>query len=417
MNRRIFAIFLIFVCSSVAWLFLAGTIAIRTGASGEGSRGKVESSWGTVQQQAVPYASWDRVTEDVTESIVNEKVLRARNKKTETFQLPLEKSHIQVQLDLDHRQKGLLWFSTYKVRFAAEYEFRNDSHEAQNITICFPLPAKDAIYDDLTFALNGLPIPAANQATSVSTVRQMQPGEIVRLGVGYNSQGLGSWFYSFGSGVSQVHDIELVMNTNFKGIDFPENTISPSEKRETPTGWQLGWKYKSLLSGYRIGTTMPEKLQPGPLAGQISTFAPVSLFFFFFVMFIITALRNIELHPMNYFFLATAFFAFHLLLAYLVDHISIHAAFVICSAVSIFSVGQLFAAGGGTEICRARGRSGAVHLPRLVFLRLFLQRLHRAGRDHRFHPHSVCGDANDRKNPLAGKVCLKTQLATFGFNY
>ena len=41
---------------------------------------------------------------------------------------------------------------------------------------------------------------------------------------------------------------------------------------------------------------------------------------------------------MNYFFLATAFFAFHLLLAYLVDHISIHLAFAICSVVSIFLV-------------------------------------------------------------------------------
>jgi len=83
---------------------------------------------------------------------------------------------------------------------------------------------------------------------------------------------------------------------------------------------------------------MPEKLQPGPLAGQISFFAPVSLFFFFFLMLIITTMRDIDLHPMNYFFLATAFFAFHLLLAYLVDHISIHAAFLICSAVSIFLV-------------------------------------------------------------------------------
>jgi len=80
---------------------------------------------------------------------------------------------------------------------------------------------------------------------------------------------------------------------------------------------------------------MPEKLQPGPLAGRISFFAPVSLFFFFFLMFIITTLRRIELHPMNYFFLAGAFFSFHLLLAYLVDHISIHTAFVICSLVSI----------------------------------------------------------------------------------
>jgi inner membrane protein involved in colicin E2 resistance len=41
---------------------------------------------------------------------------------------------------------------------------------------------------------------------------------------------------------------------------------------------------------------------------------------------------------MNYFFLAAAFFAFHLLLAYLVDHVSIHIAFVICSLVSIFLV-------------------------------------------------------------------------------
>ena len=48
--------------------------------------------------------------------------------------------------------------------------------------------------------------------------------------------------------------------------------------------------------------------------------------------------KNRHLHPMNYFFLAAAFFAFHLLLAYLVDHISIHLAFLICSAVSVFLV-------------------------------------------------------------------------------
>ena len=36
-----------------------------------------------------------------------------------------------------------------------------------------------------------------------------------------------------------------------------------------------------MVSGYEIGMAMPGKLQPGPLAGQISFFAPVSLFFFF----------------------------------------------------------------------------------------------------------------------------------------
>lgn len=49
-------------------------------------------------------------------------------------------------------------------------------------------------------------------------------------------------------------------------------------------------------------------------------------------------LRNIDLHPMNYFFVSAAFFAFHLLLAYLVDRIDIHIAFVISSIVSVFLV-------------------------------------------------------------------------------
>jgi len=41
---------------------------------------------------------------------------------------------------------------------------------------------------------------------------------------------------------------------------------------------------------------------------------------------------------MHYLFVACGFFAFHILLAYLVDKISIHYAFWICSAVSVLLV-------------------------------------------------------------------------------
>lgn len=84
--------------------------------------------------------------------------------------------------------------------------------------------------------------------------------------------------------------------------------------------------------------TMPAKLQPGELVSRITFFAPVSLMFFFFLLFILTLLKNIEIHPMNYFFLAASFFSFHLLLAYTADLIDIHLAFAISSAVSIFLV-------------------------------------------------------------------------------
>lgn len=130
----------------------------------------------------------------------------------------------------------------------------------------------------------------------------------------------------------------MVLRTDFSGFDFPDNSLSPTVKRQAGNGWELQWDYQNLISGFDIALQMPEKLQPGPLAGEISYFAPVSLFFFFFIIFILSTLRGIDLHPMNYFFLAGAFFAFHLLLAYLADHISIHLAFAISSAVSILLV-------------------------------------------------------------------------------
>jgi inner membrane protein involved in colicin E2 resistance len=183
------------------------------------------------------------------------------------------------------------------------------------------------------------PLVISNEKSSTLGTTKVGAGQTATLRVGYRSQGLNEWRYSFGTNdVTQVQNFTLNMKTNFKDIDFPDNTISPSTKHETTKGWELTWSYKNLLSGYQIAMVMPEKLQPGPLAGKISFFAPVSLFFFFFIMFIITTMRGIELHPMNYFFLAAAFFSFHLLLAYLVDHTSIHTAFAISSVVSVFLV-------------------------------------------------------------------------------
>jgi len=127
----------------------------------------------------------------------------------------------------------------------------------------------------------------------------------------------------------------MLVRTDFSGFDFPDNSLSPTEKRPTNQGWELEWSYQNLVSGFDIALKMPQRLQPGPLAGRISYLAPVSLFFFFFVVFILSELRGIDLHPMNYFFLACAFFAFHLLMAYLADHIAIHAAFVISAIVSV----------------------------------------------------------------------------------
>jgi inner membrane protein involved in colicin E2 resistance len=339
MIKRITAIIFIFVCTTFAWAILGATIFQRTYDLGSASESRVASTWGAPQNQAPPTASFEELVPKKEVSTENgKKIERVTQEKVSTG-LPLESSHLNVDLNLEHRQKGLLWYSTYKVGFDGAYSFRNASDKDQTVTFTLNFPTAQAIYDDLVFTVDEVPVTLKNEKNSASGTARVAAGRAANLKVGYKSQGLNDWRYSFGSSdVAQVRDFSLQMTTNFKDVDFPDNTLSPTEKHETPNGWNLNWNYKNLVSGYQIAMTMPEKLQPGPLAGRISFFAPVSLFFFFFLMLIITTLRGIELHPMNYFFLAAAFFSFHLLLAYLVDHVSIHLAFGICSAVSIFLV-------------------------------------------------------------------------------
>lgn len=339
MTRKIIAIIFIFICASVAWAILGATIFARTYDSGAVSSNRVASTWGSQQNQGPPTASFSTPITKQQDVPENGKFVRKTWTEDLITDIPLESSKVDVDLDLEHRQKGLLWYSTYKVRFAGVYGFRNPSDKEQNLVFKLQFPTTQAIYDNLTFVVDGTPAAISNEGNAAKTAVKIGPGKTAQLAVAYSSQGLNEWRYSFGStDVTQVKDFSLKMSTNFKDIDFPDNTLSPSEKHETDKGWDLTWSYNSLLSGYQIAMVMPEKLQPGPLAGRISLFAPVSLFFFFFLMLIITTMRGIDLHPMNYFFLAAAFFSFHLLLAYLVDHISIHAAFAISASVSVFLV-------------------------------------------------------------------------------
>lgn len=335
MIKRIGALVFIFVCTTIAWLILGATIFSRTySPMSDELRSRVAASWGTAQQQSPPTASYQHQAMHV----VQDGNVSKQVESTETVPISLEASTVDVALDLEHRQKGLLWYSTYRVNFVGDYTFTNYSGEERDVTFRLLFPSQQAIYDGLAMSVDGKPLNIQNGDNGAFGVARVPVGKTVTLSTSYRSQGLDSWRYEFGGGISQVRDFTLNMRTNFKDIDFPENTISPTMKNENGAGWNLTWSYKNLISGYSIGMAMPQKLQPGPLAGEISLFAPVSLFFFFFLMFIITTLRGINLHPMNYFFLAAAFFAFHLLMAYLVDHVSIHIAFGICSVVSIFLV-------------------------------------------------------------------------------
>jgi inner membrane protein involved in colicin E2 resistance len=341
MFKRIAAIGFIVVCTSIAWAILGSTIVYRTNYSDEQLKSRVSSAWGTAQEQTPPTAAYQIVSQkQVTSTEDGTAAVRTVEHKT-WVTLPLEQTRANAALRLDYRKKGLLWYSTYQVDFSGVYRFSNPSDQAQDVTFRMHLPAGQAVYDDLNFSVNDVSVATTNEKNDAVATILLQPRQTAALRVAYRSHGLDNWSYGFGDEVTQVKDFQLHVTTNFPGFDLLENTLSPTaEVRQKDVldqkdGWDLAWNYKNLVSGYHVGIALPQKLQPGPLAGRISYFAPVSLLFFFFVLFLLTTARGIELHPMNYFFLACAFFSFHLLMAYLVDRISIHVAFAICSVVSI----------------------------------------------------------------------------------
>jgi hypothetical protein len=309
--KHLVAIIVIFCGASLAWMILGTTLVARTADSDTSQRERLSTQWGTAQAQYAPQVVARRQV------------------------IPIRSSRINVQLNLEQRRKGLLWYNLYDVHFAARYVIRNTT-DTPHLAVKLPLPASDGSYADLIYRIDGRQVDNALALDQDKVAFDLAPGRETTIQVAYRSRGMDSWIYRFKTGVESVNDFTLTMITNFSAIDFPPQTLLPVTEQQVGNGWRLKWRYTTLVTGEGIGMTVPYPLQPGPLAQRITFWAPVALLFYLFVMLLITTLRGMELHPVNYFFLACAFFAFHLLFAYLVDRIAIETAFIICSLVSMF---------------------------------------------------------------------------------
>src|SRR5579871_975668 len=201
MVKRLCAILFIFVCTSIGWMVLGGTIWNRTNSSGERTRGSVQSIWGTAQTQIAPRAEYT-VAVPYQETIEEKGVKRIVEKtRDETHELRPSSSDIAAGINLAHRKKGLLWYSTYGVTLRGDYEFINSDAVKRHLSVILPFPASQAMYDDLQFFVNGQPGEIATNKGGASVDTDLDPGKTVKIHVAYKSQGLDSWRYDFGPNV------------------------------------------------------------------------------------------------------------------------------------------------------------------------------------------------------------------------
>lgn len=339
---RIVGIIVVFCAASIAWLILGGITVARSDDSSVSLRGEVQELWGSAQYQYAPTLRFEWQTQELVERQVedakgNERTIREMAVVTKHEDVSPDSTRITVDLASDLRRKGLVWYSLYDVDLDGVWTYKHGLDRDGMLVVEFNFPDQNGVYDEFVFEVNGEDL--ASKVTPVNgAVSYRLPvvrGDLMTLKAGYVSRGLDEWRYSPARGVGRVQDFELAMTTDFRDIDFPSYTLSPNAKEKTDGGWRLEWKFGRVVTGHGIGMTMPQRIQPGELASSLSFSAPVSLLFFFLVMFVLATLRQIDIHPVNYLFLAGAFFAFHLLFAYLVDHMPVEAAFAVCATVSL----------------------------------------------------------------------------------
>jgi inner membrane protein involved in colicin E2 resistance len=370
---RLVAIAMILGVATFAWFVLGASVTSRSGEFDSRMATEVAQLWGGPHRQVAPTVLVERerqVQEMVQQQAPSGQTVASMVTRTviDHDPVPLTSSRVDVDLRLEHRQKGLLWYDTYTVRFNSRYTVRNPDDAQRPLIARLAFPSKDALYDQFAVRFNGVDAPRLTDLSKGVEVRTLvAPGETADLEVTYVSRGLDEWRYSLAeAGVSQVQDLRLRMTTDFDDVDFPPGTMSPTARSTTGRGWQLDWQFASLVTGQAIGIDLPAKANPGPLAARITFFAPVSLLFFVTVLVILGILRGENLHPMNYAFVSAAFFAFHLLLAYLVDHVQIHAAFAVAAATSILLVVSYLRLVSGTRFALARAG-----VAQTIFLVLF----------------------------------------------
>ena len=142
MLKRIIAIVAIFVCAAVAWAILGSTIFYRTYNAESGLSGRVASTWGAPQGQAPPAIAYEWPEEKTIEVEEKGKKITRTERQIRSEAVKIDASRVTATLHIDYRQKGLLWFSTYKVDFDGAYTFQNPSLQEEEFA--FQLPFLDS---------------------------------------------------------------------------------------------------------------------------------------------------------------------------------------------------------------------------------------------------------------------------------
>ena len=208
--------------------------------------------------------------------------------------------------------------------------------------LIYKLPSKKTVFNDFKIIINNNELEKINidnKTGKIISNIQFKEGDFNKIQISYTAKGLEYWKYTFGENIKKIIDFNLEISTDLKKIIFPKDCLPVIQKIESENNIKLRWNYKNLLLGYNLGIMMPQKINPGKLAMQLSFSGPIVFLLFLIFLFFILSYDNKEFIIIDYFFIALSFIIFHITFSFTVKYLDIYFSLILALIISLLISG------------------------------------------------------------------------------
>ena len=314
-------IWLLFLPLLIGWFLLMIRVQTRTRFALWSQMESVKRIWGGNLEQPMPSIRYKGFGSNV--STLNKGRIHA--------------SDISVELEMDYRKKGLVYYTGYNANFVGKYTIQNLEDEKIYLSFIFPYPMQqgEGILQNVKLLVND------EEDTENTEYQQnlalwtglLEPEELLNVTVQYHSRGLNHFIYGFEPG-RQINNFHMTLQVSgASNVDYPVSTMTPTQTEATPEGTMLIWELDRSLTEFNIGVILPDKLN---VAQQIAVMARRAPAFFLLFLASLCAILTLSENPLNFIRIAiicVAYFFFYPLFAYLSVYMHVGLSFVLSFAI------------------------------------------------------------------------------------
>jgi len=182
---------------------------------------------------------------------------------------PFVSARHDVTLRQSPRKKGSAFYGGYETDCNFSWRLRNPSGATQKCVLTFPLPAADAMYDDLIATLDGQDVLLQMEIKDSNLVleRDVQANEVMDFHIAFKSRGLSYWYFQVRE-PREIRDFILTLNLpdmSKSKLNYPDGCMTPTGIAPTKDnqGTILTYRLDHALTDKGMGISLPDLPQPG----------------------------------------------------------------------------------------------------------------------------------------------------------